>query len=67
MKTTRASLSENGEEIMAVVGCANEDGCAAQCEMHMLCHTDGILLSGYLVAESVGYGVVVFWPLSHCG
>ena len=64
MKTTLASLNENGDEIMVVVGCANEDYCAARFEMHILCHTDDILFLGYLVAELVGYGVVVFWPLS---
>ena len=67
MKTTLASLYENGDEIMVVVGCANEDDCAALCEMHILCNTNGILILGDLVVELVGYGVVVFWPLSHCG
>ena len=67
MKTTLASLNENGYEIMVVVGCANEDYCAARCEMHILCNTDGILFLDYLLAELGGYGIVVFWPLSHCG
>ena len=52
---------------MVVVGYASEDDCANRYVMHTLCRRDDILFRGYLVAELVDYGVVVFLPLSRCG
>ena len=50
-----------------VVGYGSEDDCADRYAMHTHCRRDDIPFWGYLVAEMVDYGVVVFLPLSHCG